>query len=89
MHKSRRPGDTQDVICGFCVRDISWAGTTAVRTIASPITPSTPRTTRAREHSARLEVPIDTAAAVTMIGVIRGATIIAPMTVAVESVITP
>lgn len=55
----------------------------------SPIETAAPATTIAKERAIRSASPVTTASAVATIGVMRGATIIAPMTVAVESVTTP
>ena len=52
-------------------------------------TVTTPATTSPSDRIARSTWPVTSAAATAMIGVIRGATIIAPITVAVESPITP
>ena len=54
-----------------------------------PITVTTPAATSPSERTARSTWPVTSAAAAAMIGVISGATIIAPMTVAVESPMTP
>ena len=52
-------------------------------------TPTTPMMTKKALCTARFIWPMTSAAAVAMIGVISGAIIMAPITVAVESLITP
>ena len=57
--------------------------------MASTMTPRMPKVTNRRACPRRMVEPMVTAAAAAIIGVIRGAIIIAPMTAAVESVTTP
>ena len=86
--RSRRGGETRATICELLWKSMIWTAR-APSNHANATTPTAPATTSRNERQARLGSPITIAAVVARIGVIKGAMIIAPMTVAVESSITP
>ncbi len=81
--------EIREAISLFCWNEIKTSGTIITRSMAKSMTTATPIATRTSDHNARLAEPITTAAAVAIIGPINGATIMAPITVAVDSESTP
>ena len=79
----------REVISPLLVNEIVTSGTTHDNRKDATITVTIPATTSAIARRARGVEPIMTAAVVAMIGPINGATIMAPMTVAVEFERTP
>ncbi len=88
---SMRPGETRPVICELLSAHCSLGMTGRARVITTPISTTammeTPTTSIDRPtcRGSTIDTPNPTA----RIGVARGATIIAPITVAVESTSTP
>jgi hypothetical protein len=76
-------GDVRPVICPF---DVSGCSSGRIQARKAPMrtTAAAPPSVRAAELQSRRASPMTTASAIPMIGVPSGATIIAPMTVAVE-----
>ena len=83
------PGLMRDAISGLLVNEIVTSGTIHDRRKEALMTATIPASVSPKACSARREDPITTAAVVAMIGPINGATIIAPMTVAVDPESTP
>ena len=67
------------------MKEMTACGTTSARTAERRTTAAAPTATRRSAWNSRVSEPSASAAAAAMIGPISGATIMAPMTVAVEA----
>ena len=83
--KSVRLGEMRPVIAELVVNETTVVFSKVPMNQAVKITPATPPTTLKKERPARPISPMTSPAAVPMIGIIKGAIIMAPMMVAVES----
>src|SRR5438876_3292200 len=79
----------REVISPLLVNEIVTSGTTNVKREEKIITDTIPATVSAKARRARGKDPITTAEVAAIIGPINGATIMAPITVAVELERTP
>ena len=89
VRRAISPGEMREMISLLVSNEIRISGSRRVSNAASTTTTITPPNTKASASSVRRSEPITTAAVVAIIGCISGATIMAPITVADESEISP